>query len=419
VNRSDRRPDELRGLVQLASDEFGDATGGIEQVHRAVADRVFRHVGPIGAPVRAGHDAIAGGVYAAIRAGSDVVARTAGMALRARRVEDARVLSTSRRGSLVLGALQGLRGDALERAGSDLREPVSVRVHVRPVRPTPDALSAAFPRATPRVVVFLHGLMQTELAWRHGSEAGEDYGSRLDHDLGWTPVYVRYNSGRHVSENGASVADLLEQVCEGWPVDVADVALVGHSMGGLVARSACHVASLRGQRWAHRVRHVISLGSPHTGAPLERAVHLADAALAALPETRPFAGLLRRRSAGIRDLRRGSLVDEDWRGRDVDALRAAACAEVPPLDCATYSFVAATMTRSAGHPLGRLLGDGLVLVPSASGRDRTRRFAFTAGHGLHVGGATHFALLDHPAVYEQLREWLARPPQQDDAGAAG
>jgi pimeloyl-ACP methyl ester carboxylesterase len=417
MNRSDHAPDELRALVGLASDELGDATGGIQQVHRAIADRVFEHVGPIGAPVRASHDALAGGVYAAIRAGSDAIGDTADLALRA---QGRRSLSTSRRGSVALGVLQGLRGDVLEqRAGSDLQEPVSVRVQGRAIRPAPDALAAAFPRATSRLVVFVHGLMQTEFAWQRGAgETGDDYGSRLVCDLGCTPLYVRYNSGRHISENGASLADLLEQVCAAWPVGVGDVALVGHSMGGLVARSACHVACLRGHRWVRRVGQVASLGSPHTGAPLAQALHVAAAVLAAAPETRPFAGFLRRRSAGIRDLRLGSLVDEDWRGRDPDALHAAARAEVPLLDRAMHCFVAATITRSPGHPAGRLLGDGLVLVPSAWGRGRTRRIAFRAQHGMHVGATTHLALLNHPAVYEQLREWLATPPEKVHAGAA-
>src|SRR2546428_12795921 len=100
-------------------------------------------------------------------------------------------------------------------------------------------------------------------------------------------------------------------------------------MGGVVARSACHQALLRGAEWVTSVRHVISLGTPHTGAPLEQSVHYLTAALSALPETRPFGAFFRRRSSGIRDLRRGSLVDADWRGCDPDALRARACEEVP------------------------------------------------------------------------------------------
>jgi hypothetical protein len=154
------------------------------------------------------------------------------------------------------------------------------------------------------------------------------------------------------------------------------------------------------------VSHSVSLGSPHLGAPLAQGVHWASAALAAVPETRPFANFLRRRSAGIRDLRQGSLVDADWRDLDPDALRAQACREVPLLEGATHCFVAATLTRSPRHPAGRVLGDCLVLQSSASGRSRTRRIPFKAEHGMHLGGTHHLALLNHPAVYERLRQWL-------------
>jgi hypothetical protein len=163
------------------------------------------------------------------------------------------------------------------------------------------------------------------------------YGTRLERELGCTPVYARYNSGLHISQNGRRLS----------------------------------------------------------------------ARLARLPETRPLANFLRRRSGGIRDLRQGSLVDDDWRDCDPDTLRAAACAEVPLLEGATHCFVSATVTRSGRHPVGRLIGDTLVLKPSATGRSRARRVPFEEEFGMHLGGAHHFALLNHPAVYEKLRAWLA------------
>jgi pimeloyl-ACP methyl ester carboxylesterase len=241
------------------------------------------------------------------------------------------------------------------------------------------------------IVVFLHGLGESEFAWGRPS-----YGERLQEELGATPVFVRFNTGRHISSNGASLDALLARLTAGAQIE--RISLVGHSMGGLVARSACRHAS----PWTERVRAVVSLGSPHAGAPLEQAVHLLSAALHLAPESRPFANLLRRRSAGIRDLRHGSLVDEDWRDQDPDTLRARACAEVPLLAHATHYFVAATVTRSDAHPLARLLGDTLVLPPSASGQ----RIGFRAEHGLTLGGTHHLALLNHPEVYAQLCAWL-------------
>jgi pimeloyl-ACP methyl ester carboxylesterase len=399
-------PDELRALSRLVARELGGgAAAGIGGVHQAVAQRVFAAVGPTARPAQIAHDAVAGAVYAGLRGAATLAGEAAGAALQLREPRDGRAISATRRGALALAVLNGLYGDALEAEDSDLQEPMAVRVHGAIVAPEPPALAAAFPAATPRLVVFLHGLMETEHAWRRGS--GPGYGARLARDGGWTPVDVRCNSGRHISHNGRSLAELLDAVVAGWPVEVEEIALVGHSMGGLVARSAAHRALQDGRAWVGHVRHVVSLGTPHMGAPLAQGVHYAAYALHAVPETRPFARFLRRRSAGIRDLRQGSLVDRDWEGRDPDALRAVACEEVPLLEGATHWFVAATLTHDPDHPIGRLIGDWLVLPPSASGRSRTRRIPFEEEHGLRIGGAHHLALLNHPEVYARLREWLS------------
>ena len=354
--------DELRALTRLAFDELGLGTGGIRQIHGAIADRAFR--GP--SPAKALHDGISGAVYASVAGTASLAGRAAAVAVRDRPV------STTARGAAVLAVLNGLRGDVLE---PPLSMPMTLSVEGA---------------ETPRLAIFVHGLFETEHAWRYGG--GPRYGDRLP---GWTPVYVRYNTGRHISENGRALADEIEALVA--EREIEEIALIGHSMGGLVARSACHA----GGDWTSLVTHVVSLGSPHTGAPLESAVHYAAAALGAVPETRPFSRFLRRRSAGIRDMRSGSLVDEDWRDRDPEALRAWACQEVPLLEGATHCFVAATVTGRADHPVARVIGDWLVLERSASHR---------AQETLHVPSAHHLALLNHPAVYERLSEWLAPPP---------
>ena len=393
---------ELSALTTLGFDELARASGGIGSIQRAVSGRVFRMVGPGAMLVRPVHEGITRGVYRGLGAGTRAVGMVAGAAA-ARR--EGRLISSTPMGSAAIAAITGLRGDALVEEGSPLAQPMAVRVAGEPLALEPEAVAAAFPAATRRIVVFVHGLMTTEFSWALGGR--ERFGDRLAREIGCTPVYVRYNTGRHISENGRSLCQLMEQLLAAWPVEADEIALVGHSMGGLVARSACCHAAEADADWARLIRHSVSLGTPHMGAPLEQAVHVLSAGLARLPETRPFANFLRRRSGGIRDLRRGSLVDEDWRDCDPDALRGAACAEIPLLEGATHCFVSATVTRSDRHPVGRLIGDTLVLKPSASGRGRTRRIPFEDEYGMHLGRASHFALLYHPAVYEKLRAWLA------------
>jgi len=406
----DAQPNELRALSALAFEELRSFPGAVRDMHLGIAGRAFRGVGAAGRPVQVIHDAVSRRAYGAVGAGAAALGQAADAGMQRRGIGEGSRLSSTPRGSALIAALSGLIGDQLERAGSDLHQPTSIRLDGEALALDAGTLSAAFPDPSPRLVVFLHGLMETEFSWRWGaSRPGDTYGERLATELGCTAIYPRYNSGLHVSENGRSVASLLEDLVGAWPVEVREIALVGHSMGGLVARSACYQAAENGQRWVGHVRNLVSLGTPHLGAPLEQGVHLASAALGALPETRMFGTFLRRRSAGIRDLRYGSLVDQDWQDRDPDALRASACKEVPLLEGATHFFVSATITRSPQHPLGRLLGDILVLTPSATGRARSRRIPFEPEHGHHVSPAHHFALLNHPEVYERLRGWLSRP----------
>src|SRR3954451_10899191 len=405
-----RGDDEARELIRLAFEEAAGGFDGLHAIHGSIAERVFRRT-PGSAPVHWMHDRVSGAVYGGLKGSVRGLGYAADAALARRPQLGQRVVSTTPRGAALVATINGLIGDTLEERRSPLHQPMALRVHGEAITPTRAGLRDAYPDAGPRIAVFLHGLMETEFSWAWGSrETGESYGTLLERELGYTPVYVRYNSGCRTSENGRSLADLLESVVAAWPVPVAEVALIGHSMGGLVARSGAYQAELEREVWSTLVRQIVSIGTPHMGAPLEQAVHYASAGLNVLPETRPFSRFLRRRSGGIRDLRQGSLVDDDWRDCDPDVLRAEAIAEVPLLKGATHCFVTATITRSPRHPLGRLIGDYLVLQASGSGRSRTRRIAFDEEYGHHVGGAHHFALLNHPAVYDKLRTWLASSP---------
>src|SRR5215471_2034685 len=390
---------ELRGLAEVPFVIAGDVVACVEGIHRAVAGRAFGAVGPVGLPARLLHDGIARSTYRGLRAAASVAGRGAGLAAGLLPPET-RDLSGRRAAATLLAVLNGVAGDRLAAGGSGAAISMSIRVGGADVTAEPAALAAAFPDAGGRLAVFVHGLCGSEHSWdARGGPDSVDYGVRLEADLGYTPVRLRYNSGRHVSENGRELARLLEDLLAAWPAPVREIALIGHSMGGLVARSACHYGAESGARWTPRVRHVVCLGTPHLGAPLEKAANVVSHSLGALPETRPFAQLVNRRSAGIKDLRFGSVVDEDWRGRDVDAFLEDACREIPFLETAAYTFIGATVTRDPEHPLGHLLGDMLVRLPSASGRGGRRSTVFEAGDRHHVGGVHHLDLLHSPAVY--------------------
>ena len=387
------RGTEVKAAGELAGAALGGAAGIVCDVQRGVSRRVFGMLGPIAAPVRIVHEGITGAVHASVRGGMRAVPSGGGRALALTAPPQARALADSRPGGLALGALNGMWGDRIARDHAPLALGLDLRHDGR---------------EGPKIAVFVHGLCETDTAWRLGG--GPTYGERLREDLGHTPVYARYNTGRHISDNGQALAAALQALVDGWPVPVEELVLVGHSMGGLVARSACHYGERDGMGWTQELRHVFSLGSPHMGAPLERAVARGTHWLARLPETAPLARVLNVRSAGVKDLRYGACLEEDWSGLDPDEWGPDRCADFPFLPTATYYYVGATLARDKDGPLGRLVGDLLVQFPSASGEGPLRRLAFEVDNGLHVGGVNHLQLLNHPRVYEQMLGWLRRAP---------
>jgi pimeloyl-ACP methyl ester carboxylesterase len=314
-----------------------------------------------------------------------------------------------------LGLVNGAIGDHLHARGNGLDLGMSFRHAHRYLPLDPVGLRDALGDAGPKIVVFVHGLATTEWSWCLESEAyhgdaGASFGSLLASELGYTPIWARYNTGRHVSENGRLLADHLEALVRGYPRDVEELVLVGHSMGGLVVRSACHDATERALEWPTRVRRVFCLGAPHHGAPLERFGHLAARVLGAIdtPGTRIPARLIEARSAGVKDLGHGLLIDDDWLSHDPDALREVSAREIPLLDHATYHFLSATVTTDPAHPMGKLIGDLLVLVPSAHGElVKHRVFPIETRT---FGGVLHHQLQNHPAVYAQIRSALSGEP---------
>ena len=384
---------DIEAVGEVAGEALAAGGGFIREMHVGIASRPLRILGPAAAPVRVIHDGVSRAVYAGVRGGRRGAARGGSRALARRAGEDGPALAATPLGSFALATLNGLYGDHLTDRGNGL----ALRMEIRD-------LEAALSEPTPRIAVFAHGLFETDEAWRLFPRRGRPYGARLADDLGFTPLHLRYNTGLRISQNGRELARLLDGVVAEWPTPVEEIVLVGHSMGGLVVRSACHY----GGHWTGAVRHVFCLGSPHLGADIEKGINVLGWAFGRLPETRALGWAINARSAGIKDLRYGNCVDEDWCDCDADEFLRDRCTEVPFLAGAAYYFIGACLRDG---PVGTYLGDLLVRMPSASGRGdgRGRRIPFEVDNGLELDGLTHFDLLNHPAVYEQLRAWITRP----------
>jgi len=371
-----------------------DATVGtigvVERIHRTIQARPAA----FGEATRGSPGGIAGQVYGAVRGG----ARLLGSGIDAALGTVAHLLPDADTGpgrDAVVAALNGACGDYLARTGNPLAIEMSLRLRGRPIdaaRPADSILAAAGIPAAGRLLILVHGLGRNDLQWRR---RGHDHGDVLAEELGCTVLYLRYNSGLPIGENGRAFSALLETLVGEWPCALDELAIVGHSMGGLVARSACFYAGEQGHAWPERLRKLVFLGTPHHGSPLERGGQRLDQVLDLSPYSAPLTRLGKARSAGIQDLRHGTITTG---GPDF----------VPLPEGVECYAAAATLASRRSVLAERLVGDGLVPLDSALGRhpDAARTLGFAKSHqwiGYETG---HLELLSRPEVCAQLRAWL-------------
>lgn len=370
--------------------------GAVRDIHGSVSTRLHTVLDKVAGgqtvPHRI-HDGISQGVYTGIGFGLKGAAKALRQADRlglGSKIED------TSKGRFVVSAVNGLIGDKLVADGSPLAIEIGVRREGRDVPLTPEGLAAAYPEASDAIVVFVHGLCETENYWDRRSRprpadgtTTPSYGARLENDEGWSPVFVRANTGLSLAETGVALNSLLGRLIDAWPTEVRRIALVGHSMGGLIARAACAVSTAADRDWTDRVTDIVTLGAPHTGSPVERTIARGIRAAAHAPELLPLARIFEQRSVGVLDLHDG--MPED-------------AAHVPN---ARYRLVAATLSKSPKHPIAGTVGDYLVQYRSAVGLLPGGVEMFPGADVVHVGGADHFDLLNHDDVYAALRGWLA------------
>jgi pimeloyl-ACP methyl ester carboxylesterase len=378
---------DLRGAARLAVDATLGVTTLVEKMHHTIQ---LVHP-PLGASRAASTGGITGVVYRSIRGTTRFVGKglDAGLAPLGALLPAG---ETSAARNAWVSAVNGVYGDHLERTSNPLALEMSLLCAGAAVDPVFPA--AAVPRASGKIMIAIHGLCLNEQHW---ARVGHDRLVHLARKSGHTLLHLRYNSGRSIEANGHALAALLETLVSHWPAQVARLTLVGHSMGGLVARSAMLKGDHDDHRWRRSLRQLFTLGTPHQGAPLERGGNRLDYVMELSPYVAPFTALGKARSAGITDLRYGSITANEQEF-------------VPlPTDVECYAL-AATLARRRGVLADRLIGDGLVPLDSALGRhpQPERTLAIPAARqwiGYELG---HLDLLGRADVYAQIGRWLAQ-----------
>jgi pimeloyl-ACP methyl ester carboxylesterase len=395
-------PSDLRGIAQLGS----QATAGIAHIVEGVHQSIWDRLGVPGGPKAGQTRGITGLAYKSVHG----VNRLVGLGLQAllKRLEPLLTPGTdspaeSSQRAALLAALNGVMGDHLLATQNPLATQMSMRWQGQALdwqNLPPDFAP------TGKVLLLIHGLCMNDLQWQADNKV--DHGQALASSLGYTPIYLRYNSGLHTSQNGRELASQLGLLAQHWPTPIEEISIVAHSMGGLLTRSACQLAAEQGLRWLPLLKNIVFLGTPHHGAPLERAGNWIDVLLGSTPYTAPLAKLGQLRSAGITDLRHGHVRDEDWQG-DNRFHRLPDQRLITPLPAGVNCFaVAATMAAKRGALANRLIGDGLVPLHSALGEhtDPRRDLGFAKSEQLVCYRMNHMELLSSPMLTQQMLDWL-------------
>lgn len=400
------RPSDLRAVTQLAT----EATRGVTRIAEGVHQSVWKTMGVSGrAPEQTG--GLTGFVYRTVHGVTELVGQSLQKAFAKLEpllgsLVDAPPETPER--EAVLAALNGVMGDRLAENHNPLATPMTLRYAGHALH---WAAMPPMPKATGKVLVLIHGLCMNDLQWHAHADDGTpvDHASVLAAALGYTPVFVRYNTGLHTSQNGKLLSKELEQLVKHWPVPLTEITVLAHSMGGLVTRCAVHLARAdSAMQWPRLVKNIVFLGTPHHGAPLERAGNWVDTVLGSTPFTKPLSRLGKLRSAGITDLRYGHVLDADWQGHD--RFRRKPDSRVPlPLPEGIACFtVAATVAGARSALAERVVGDGLVPLDSALGNhgDPLRTLVFAKPSQWVIYRVNHMELLSSPQVSQKLVEWL-------------
>ncbi|MBC7595811.1 MAG: alpha/beta fold hydrolase [Kineosporiaceae bacterium] len=398
-------PARTTDVAALALD-YGDRliVGTVRDVHRALSKRAFGATRFLGGQLPESlHDAVVTSVYGAL---SGILRVSSGSvrALSARGI--GRPIESNAGGRRIIATVNGLIGDELRMLDDPQAIKMAVRKDGEDIAATPFPIKQAYRDGTSHLVILVHGLCESDESWFQREKInGTTYVARIAEETDGTPVLVRYNTGLHVSENGKHLDTLIRQLVDAWPVGVTRVTLVGHSMGGLVVRAATNYATAASEVWPQLVKDIVCLGTPHTGANLEKVAHLGSRLLRFWPVSTPLSAILEARSPGIVDLRHGYISQDEWEGQDLTSQWGLDRIAAAPLAHAEYHFVGSTLGATRHHPFSAVLGDLLVHFSSAAGMGRTGPVVAGARFE-YVPSAHHFALLNHPKIGDWLVEWL-------------
>ncbi|MFB0907634.1 MAG: hypothetical protein QMB03_05025 [Spirosomataceae bacterium] len=390
----------MQGLSQLITDATIGITDLVEAMHRRVVHPPFLPSTPVQDLITA----IAGITYNNVKWSTRVIGGGLDKAL-GKLTPVLGSLKSTDEGEVLRSVLNGLVGDYLEEKENPLQITMQFKYQAKAILLERESLEAAYPNISGKILVLVHGSCMNDIQW---TRKDHNHGVALANESGKTPIYLHYNSGRHISTNGQDFNELLEELVLHWPVPVQELIIIGHSMGGLVTRSALYYGQQQQKTWTKHLKKIVFLGTPHHGAPLERTGNYLDGILESIAYAQPFARLGKVRSGGITDLRYGNLVDEDWQGSDRFEIKADQRQHVPlPKRISCYN-IAAVIGQEADIVSPVVIGDSMVDIKSALGQHENpaKQLQFKKKNTWIAYGVSHLGLLNNAEVYAKIKAFL-------------
>lgn len=391
---------DLQGLTRLITDATLGITDLVEAMHRRIVHPPLLPSTPIQNLI----SKIAGFTFNNIRWSTRMIGGGTDKALGQLSSVLGEIKSTEK-SEAIRSVLNGVIGDYLVENKNPLQIKMQFRFQSKAIYLNKKNLKETFPAINRKILLMVHGSCMNDTQW---TRKEHNHGTKLAEELDLTPIFLNYNSGLHISTNGQELCELLEELAKNWPVPVEELIILSHSMGGLVSRSAVYYAKQQKKSWTKHLKKLVFLGTPHHGAPLEKAGNVLDVVLESIPYAKPFARLGKIRSAGVTDLRYGNIVNEDWQDRDRFEMQGDQRQNIPlPKKIACYSIAGVT-SKDTASKASKILGDNMVSVESALGQHKEplKNLNFKEEHIFIAYENTHLDLLSSPEVYSKIKGWM-------------
>jgi pimeloyl-ACP methyl ester carboxylesterase len=396
-----KKSSELQGLIHLIMDATIGVTDLVESMHKQVIQPPFLPATTIQKSITK----ITSFTYNNIRWSTLFVGKNAHKIV-SKLTPAIGNLKASDKKEIILSVLNGVIGDYLEEKENPLKITMQFRYQAKAFSIDKKIIKQTYSKVNGKIILMVHGSCMSDIQWTHKNH---NHGKVVAEDLQKTIIYLNYNSGKHVSTNGKELSLQLEKLVTQWPVPITELAVIAHSMGGLVTRSAIYYGEQHKNNWTKLLKKVVFLGTPHHGSHVERTGNYLDIILAATPYLKPFARLAKIRSAGVTDLRYGNLVDEDWLDKDRFELKKDKRQHISLSKNINFYSIAAVTSKETASLSKQIFGDTLVNVKSALGQHKNpdKNLHFKKENIWIAYQSNHLDLLSNPKIIEKLKEWLA------------